>query len=283
MNEGLNFELIDPASNPYFDEMWRHYHKIMERRGVTEGEAQKQVRSSTTLVGALLLALGYVDGLICGTDGVHRDHLAKIEAAVGRRPGVDNYYTVNVLIMPNRTLFLADTSVNYDPTPEQIVEMTVLATEEMQRFGVEPRVALLSHSSFGSADTPSAVKMRTALRLLRERCPELEVEGEMHGDSALDVQLRRHAFPNSRLNGEANLLIFPTLDAANRAFNLLKIASGGGVTVGPILLGADKPVHVLTPSVTVRRIINMTALAVVEAGCLERRKCGNLPSVSDFS
>ncbi|MCL2875713.1 MAG: NADP-dependent malic enzyme [Betaproteobacteria bacterium] len=270
MNAGLNFELIDPAYNPYFDEMWSYYHKLMERQGVTKNEAQMRVRNNTTLVGALLLALGYGDGLICGTDGVHGNHLADVEAAVGRRPGVKNYYTVNVLNTAGHTLFMADTNVNYDPTPEQIVEMTVLAAREMRRFGVEPKVALLSHSSFGSAGTPTAVKMRAALRLLRERHPEMQVEGEMHGDSALDAQLRQHVFPNSRLSEDANLLIFPTLDAANIAFNLLKIAAGGGVTVGPILLGAAKPVHVLTPSATVRRIINMTALAVVEAGCLER-------------
>ena len=272
MNENLSFELIDPAYNPHFKEMWTYYYKLMERRGITEGEAQKQVRRNTTLIGALLLALGHGDGLICGTDGVHRAHLASIDAAVGRRSGVNNYYTVNVLITPGRTLFMTDTNVNYDPTPEQIVEMTVLAAEQVRRFGVEPKVALLSHSSFGSADTPSAVKMRTALRLLHEHHPELQVEGEMHGDSALDAQLRRHVFPNSRFTEEANLLVFPTLDAANIAFNLLKVASGGGVTVGPILLGAAKPVHVLTPSATVRRIINMTALAVVEAGCLEKER-----------
>jgi malate dehydrogenase (oxaloacetate-decarboxylating)(NADP+) len=270
MDVGLNFELIDPEHNPYFNEMWIYYHKLMERRGVTENEAQTHVRRNTTLVGALLLALGYGDGLICGTEGVHRAHLAHIEAAVGRRPGVNNFYTVNVLSTPGRTLFLTDTNVNYDPTPDQIVEMTVLAAEEMQRFGVEPRAALLSHSSFGSADTPTAVKMRTALRLLQERHSELEVEGEMHGDSALDTWLRRRIFPGSRLTEDANLLVFPTLDAANIAFNLLKTVSGGGVTVGPILLGAAKPVHVLTSSATVRRIINMTALTVVEAGCLEK-------------
>ena len=270
MNVGLNFELVDPAYNPHFNEMWVYYHKLMERRGVTEKEARMRVRHSTTLIGALLLALGYGDGFICGTDGVHRNHLADVEAAVGRRPGVNHYYTVNVLNTSGRTLFLTDTNVNYDPTPEQIVEMTVLAAEEVQRFGVEPRVALLSHSSFGSADTPTAMKMRAALCLLQERHPELQAEGEMHGDSALDALLRKRVFPNSRLNGDANLLVFPTLDAANIAFNLLKTAAGGGMTVGPILLGAAKPVHVLTPSATVRRIINMTALAVVEAGCLER-------------
>ncbi len=269
MNESQHFELIDPAYNPYFNEMWMYYHKLMERQGVTESEAQKRVRRNTTLIGALALALGHGDGLICGTDGVHRAHLAHVEAVVGQRPGVNHYYTVNVLNTSGHTLFMTDTNVNYDPTPEQIVEMTVLAVEEMQRFGVEPKVALLSHSSFGSADTPSAVKMRAALRLLKERHPELEVEGEMHGDSALDARLRKRIFPSSRFSEEANLLVFPTLDAANIAFNLLKTASGGGVTVGPILLGAAKPVHVLTPSATVRRVINMTALTVVEAGCLE--------------
>jgi malate dehydrogenase (oxaloacetate-decarboxylating)(NADP+) len=270
MDGGLNFELIDPAYNPHFDEMWTYYHKLMGRQGVTKNEAQALVRHSPTLVGALLLALGYGDGLICGVDGVLRTHLAHIEAAVGRRPGVNSFYTVNVLSTSGRTLFLADTSVNYDPTPEQIVEMTVLAAEEMQRFGVEPRVALLSHSSFGSANTPTAIKMRTALHLLWERHPELQVDGEMHGDSALDTWLRRRVLPGSRLTEDANLLIFPTLDAANIAFNLLKTVSGGGVTVGPILLGAAKPVHVLTPSATVRRIINMTALTVTEAGYLEK-------------
>ncbi|MDR2093328.1 MAG: NADP-dependent malic enzyme [Azoarcus sp.] len=266
MNSGLQYEIIDPAHNPYFDEMWARYHSLMERRGVTADEAQKRLRRNPTLIGALSLVLGYTDGLICGTDGVHRKHLSNIEATVGRRPGVDHYYTVNVLNVPGRTLFLADTSVNYDPTPEQIAEMTALAAEEVRRFGLEPRVALLSHSSFGSADTPSALKMRAALRLIRERHPDLQVEGEMQGDAALDVRLRLHLFPNANLLEETNLLIFPTLDAANIAFNLLKTAAGGGVTVGPILLGAARPVHVLSPSATVRRIINMTALTVVEAG-----------------
>ncbi|MDR1461777.1 MAG: NADP-dependent malic enzyme [Azoarcus sp.] len=266
MNPSLQYEIIDPGHNPYFDEMWARYHSLMERRGVTVDEAQKRLRRNPTLIGALLLILGHADGFVCGTDGVHRKHLANVEATVGRRPGVDHYYTVNVLNVPGRTLFLADTSVNYDPSSEQIVEMTALAAEEVRRFGFEPRVALLSHSSFGSADTPSALKMRTALRLIRERYPDLQVEGEMQGDSALDVRQRLHMFPNAHLREEANLLIFPTLDAANIAFNLLKTAAGGGVTVGPILLGAARPVHVLSPSATVRRIINMTALTVVEAG-----------------
>jgi len=261
-----DFELVNPESDPRFKELWTHYHQIMERQGVSVEYAKKEVRRRTTLIGSLLLKFGYGDGLICGTYGMHRLHLEFVEAVLGRRQGVNHCYTLNVLSLPERTLFLADTYVNYDPTPDQIVEMTCLATEEMKRFGVEPRVALLSHSSFGSADSPTAEKMRTALRLLHERHPDLQVEGEMHGDAALDAKLRTQIFPNSRMREDANLLIFPTLDAANIAFNLLKSASGEGMTVGPILLGAAKPVHILTPSATVRRIINMTALTVVEAG-----------------
>ncbi len=260
-----DFELVNPDSDPRFKELWTDYHRIMERRGVSVEYAKKEVRRRTTLIGALMLKHGYGDGLICGTYGMHALHLKFIETVIGRRADVNDFYTVNLLSLPGRTLFLADTYVNYDPTPEQIVEMTLLASAEVRRFGITPRVALLSHSSFGSADSPTAIKMRTALRMLHERYPELEVEGEMHGDSALDSELRLHIFPNSRLRSEANLLIFPTLDAANIAFNLLKTASGAGMTIGPILLGANKPVHVLTPSTTVRRIINMTALTCVEA------------------
>ena len=261
-----DYELVNPDSDPRFNQLWQHYHALMERKGVSVEYAKKEVRRRTTLIGALLLKFGYGDGLICGTYGMHRLHLDFIETVLGRRPGVNNFYTVNLVTLPERTLFLADTYVNYDPTAEQVVEMTLLAADEMKRFGIEPRVALLSHSSFGSADSPTAEKMRAALHLLHEHHPELQVEGEMHGDSALDAKHRLQIFPNARMREDANLLIFPTLDAANIAFNLLKNAAGEGVTIGPILLGAAKPVHVLTPSATVRRIINMTALTVVEAG-----------------
>ncbi|MBS0513799.1 MAG: NADP-dependent malic enzyme [Proteobacteria bacterium] len=261
-----DYELVNPDSDPRFNQLWQHYHALMERKGVSVEYAKKEVRRRTTLIGALLLKFGYGDGLICGTYGMHRLHLDFIETVLGRRPGVDNLYTVNLVTLPERTLFLADTYVNYDPSAEQVVEMTLLAADEMKRFGIEPRVALLSHSSFGSADSPTAEKMRAALHLLHEHHPELQVEGEMHGDSALDAKHRLQIFPNARMREDANLLIFPTLDAANIAFNLLKNAAGEGVTIGPILLGAAKPVHVLTPSATVRRIINMTALTVVEAG-----------------
>jgi malate dehydrogenase (oxaloacetate-decarboxylating)(NADP+) len=266
MNPGYDYEIINPGLDAHFDELWTHYHGLMERRGMSIEDAQRHVRGNNTLLGALLLKAGHGDGLICGTEGVLRHHLAHVETVIGRRAGVSTCYTLNVLSLPGRTLFLADTSVNYDPSPEQLVEMTILAAEEMRRFGVEPRVALLSHSSFGSADSPTAEKMRVALRMLHGRHPDLPVEGDMHCDAALDARLRLKLFPNAHMREDANLLIFPTLDAANIAFNLLKSAAGGGMTVGPILLGAARPVHVLTPSATVRRIINMTALTVVEAG-----------------
>ena len=261
-----DYELVNPDSDPRFNQLWQHYHALMERKGVSVEYAKKEVRRRTTLIGALLLKFGYGDGLICGTYGMHRLHREFVEDVLGRREGVDHLYTVNLLSLPGRTLFLADTYVNYDPSAEQVVEMTLLAADEMKRFGIEPRVALLSHSSFGSADSPTAEKMRAALHLLHEHHPELQVEGEMHGDSALDAKHRLQIFPNARMREDANLLIFPTLDAANIAYNLLKNAAGDGVTIGPILLGAAKPVHVLTPSATVRRIVNMTALTVVEAG-----------------
>ncbi|BAL22979.1 NADP-dependent malic enzyme [Azoarcus sp. KH32C] len=260
-----DFELVNPDSDPRFKELWTYYHGLMERKGVSVEYAKKEVRRRTTLIGALLLKHGYGDGLICGTYGMHSLHLEFIETVIGRREGVQHCYALNVVNLPERTLFLADTYVNNDPTPEQIVEMTLLAAEEMARFGITPKVALLSHSSFGSSDSPTAVKMRTALRMLHENHPGLEVEGEMHGDAALDAELRLRIFPNARMREAANLLIFPTLDAANIAFNLLKTAAGEGMTIGPILLGAARPVHILTPSATVRRIVNMTALAAVEA------------------
>ncbi|MBI1905322.1 MAG: NADP-dependent malic enzyme [Rhodocyclales bacterium] len=261
----IDFELVNPDSDPRFKELWSYYHQIMERRGISADYAKKEVMRRTTLIGALLLQFGYGDGLICGTYGMHSLHMKFIENVIGRKPGVNNFYTVNLVNLPGRTLFLADTYVNYDPTVEQVVEMTLLAAAEMQRFGLVPHVALLSHSSFGTADSPTANKMRAALRILHEQHPELDVEGEMHGDAALDAKLRLRVFPNARMREEANLLVFPTLDAANIAFNLLKTAAGEGVTIGPILLGAAKPVHVLTPSATVRRIVNMCALTSVEA------------------
>jgi len=197
--------------------------------------------------------------------------LRYIDNVIGRRPGVKDFYAINMLLLPKRTLFIGDTYVHFDPTAEQLAEMTELAADVVKRFGLHPRVALLSHSSFGSDDSPTAVKMRQTMGLLQARAPELEVEGEMHGDAALSEDIRNQIFPNSRLKGQANLLIMPTLDAANIAFSLLKTAAGEGLTLGPLLLGAAKPVHVLTPTATVRRIVNVAALLSVEAAHLRQQ------------
>ena len=270
MKAGVDFEIINPEWDERYREYWQEYFKLTARRGVSEQYAKIEMRRRLTLIGAMMMHKGHADGMICGTFGTHALHLHYVEQVIGRRAGVKNLYAMNVLMLPTRTVFICDTYVNPDPTPEQIAEMTILAAEEMRRFGVVPKAALLSHSSFGTSDEPSAVKMRTALTLINAQAPDLEVEGEMHGDAALSVEVRGHAMPNSRLKGEANLLIMPTLDAANISFNLLKTASGGGITIGPILLGAAMPVHIVTPTATVRRIINMTALAVVDAQALRR-------------
>ena len=271
MKPGRDFELVNPDSDPRYRELWTHYLSLMERKGVSETFAKTEVRRRMTLIGSLLLKFGYADGMICGTYGMYSNHLRFIRNVLGLRKGARNYYAANLLSLPGRTVVLCDTYVNYDPTAEQIVEMTELAADEVRRFGMTPKIALLSHSSFGTDDSPTANKMRQALAVLHATRPDLDVEGEMHGDAALDAEVRLKIFPNSRLKDDANLLIFPTLDAANIAFNLLKTASGEGMTVGPILLGAAKPVHILTPTATVRRIVNMTALTVVEAGATERR------------
>ena len=268
LREGLDFEVVHPESeffHAHFEEFWRTYHGMMERRGVAPDYARREIRRRATLYGALMVRLGHADGLICGTFGRHDLHRGYVHHIIGTAPGVSNYATMNMLMLPGRTVFIADTYVNYDPSAEQLAEMTLLACEEIRKFGIQPKVALLSHSTFGSEDTPTSIKMRQVLALLNARAPELEVEGEMHGDAALDEQIRLAVFPNSRLKGAANLLVMPTLDAANISFNLLKTAAGDNLTVGPILLGAAKPVHILTPTATVRRIVNMTALTVVDA------------------
>ncbi len=268
---GVDFEVIyhhrdNPFFAEHFDEFWGEYHRLMERKGVSVDYAKREVARRATLYGSLMVRLGYADGLICGTFGRHQLHRYYVENIIGNRPGCTGYYAMNLLILPQRTVFIGDTYVNYDPTAAQLAEMTLLASDEMQRFGIQPKVALLSHSSFGTDNSPSSNKMREVLTLLNEQAPDLEVEGEMHGDAALDENIRKQQFPNSRLKGQANLLVMPTLDAANISFNLLKTASGDNLTVGPILLGAAKPVNILTPTATVRRIVNMTALTVVDAG-----------------
>jgi malate dehydrogenase (oxaloacetate-decarboxylating)(NADP+) len=265
LKAGEHFDIVNPEWDPRYRDYWTEYHRLTERRGVSVSYAKIEMRRRHTLIGAMLIHRGEADGMICGTFGTHGLHLHYVDQVIGLRPGVRNYYAMNILMLPKRTVFICDTYVNHDPSPEQLAEMTQLAAEEIRRLGLVPRAALLSHSSFGTSNAPSAAKMREALALIRDRMPELEVEGEMHGDAALSDDVRQAAFPNARLRGEANLLVMPTLDAANIAFNLLKTASGDGITIGPILLGARRPAHILTPTATVRRIINMTAIAVVDA------------------
>jgi malate dehydrogenase (oxaloacetate-decarboxylating)(NADP+) len=264
LKPGVHFQVVNPEGDPRFRDYWTEYHKLTERRGVSQAYAQIEMRRRHTLIGAMLIHRGDADGLICGTFGTHDLHLHYIEQVIGKRPGVRNYYAMNLLMLPRRTVFLCDTYVNVDPTPEQILEMTMLATEEIRRFGLVPKVALLSHSNFGTSEAPSAAKMQKALGLIREKMPDLEVEGEMHGDAATSQEIRERIFPSSRLKGSANLLIMPTTDAANIAFNLLKTL-GDGQPIGPILLGLNHPAHVLTPSVTVRGLVNMSAVAVYDA------------------
>ncbi|HJQ57884.1 MAG TPA: NADP-dependent malic enzyme [Vineibacter sp.] len=267
---GHDVTLVDPSSDPRFDDYSGYYHQLMERRGVTPPTARNLVRTSPTLIGALAVRKGDADAMIAGAYGRFRTHFNHVRDVVGLRPGVTQFAALSLLVMPNRSLFICDTYVNNDPQPEEIAAVTVLAADQVRRFGIEPKVALLSHSSFGSSDHPSALKMRRAFDLIRARAPDLEVEGEMHGDAALDEAIRLNVFPRSRLKGAANLLVCPSLDAANIAFNLLQVAADG-LHVGPMLLGTARPAHVLTPSVTARGIVNMAALAAVDAQDVARQ------------
>ncbi len=262
---GENLTVVNPEFDSRYREYWQDYHKLTERRGVTAQYAKLEMRRRTTLIGAMLLRKGEADGLICGTISTTGRHLHYIDEVIGRRPGVQVYAAMNGLILPGRQVFIVDTHVNLDPSAEQLAEITAMAAEQMRVFGLEPKIALLSHSDFGSSNAPSALKMRATLALLREQQPQLEVDGEMQGDCALDEATRKAVLPNSTLYGSANLLVCPNLDSANIAYNLLKSAAGNNVAIGPILLGCAAPVHVLTPSATVRRIVNMAALTVVEA------------------
>jgi malate dehydrogenase (oxaloacetate-decarboxylating)(NADP+) len=261
---GRDFHLINPELDPRYRDYWSSYHKMVERKGVSPEYAKVEMRRRNTLIGAMLMVKGEADGMLCGTFGTHALHLHYIDQVIGLQPGVRHYAAMNALVLPNRTVFICDTYVTPDPDAEHVAEMTILAAEEVRRFGIAPKVALLSASNFGSLELPSSRKMQRALAILQERSPQLEVEGEMHGDAALSEEIRLKVFPNSRYRGQANLLIMPTLDAANIAFNLLKTSAGDGVTIGPILLGAARAAHILTPSATVRRIVNMTALTVVD-------------------
>ncbi len=265
LQAGRDYEVINIDDDPRYRDYWQTYHRLTERKGVTEQFAKVEMRRRLTLVSSMLLHKGEVDGMICGTWGSTAQHLTHIDQVIGKRAGVKTYACMNGLILPGRQIFMVDTHVNYDPTAEQLSEITILAAEEMRRLGIQPKVALLSHSSFGSSQQPSAVKMRDTLALVQAQAPWLEIDGEMHGDAALDAAYRTELMPRSTLSGEANLLVLPNIDAANIAYNLLKTAAGGGIAIGPVLLGAAKPVHILTPSATVRRVVNMTALVVADA------------------
>jgi malate dehydrogenase (oxaloacetate-decarboxylating)(NADP+) len=265
LKAGRDFDLVNPEFDERYRDYWQSYHAMMARKGVTAQVAKIEMRRRLTLIGAMMVHKGDADGMICGTWGTTGLHLQYVDQVIGLRPGRSTYACMNGVILPGRQVFLVDTHVNLDPTAEQLCEITIMAAEEMRRFGITPKVALLSHSNFGSSDASSAAKMRQTLALLRERAPTLEVDGEMHGDCALDAAMRRSILPDSTLKGEANLLVLPNIDAANISYNLLKTAAGGGIAIGPVLLGAAKPVHILTASATVRRIVNMTALTVVDA------------------
>lgn len=273
LKEELDYDVVNVEQDHRYRDFWQTYHRMTERKGITVQVAKIEMRRRLTLIGSMLLHKGDVDGLICGTWGTTAMHLQYIDQVIGKRPGgadstqqdVPVYACMNGLLLPDRQLFLVDTHVNYDPSAEELAEITVMAAEEMMRFGLTPKAALLSHSNFGSSNQPSAVKMRRVLDLLRAQAPWLEVDGEMHGDVALDASMRQAIMPNSTLAGEANLLVLPNIDAANIAYNLLKTAAGGNIAIGPVLLGCAKPVHVLTASATVRRIVNMTALTVADA------------------
>jgi malate dehydrogenase (oxaloacetate-decarboxylating)(NADP+) len=262
---GEHIGIVNPDSDSRYREYWQAYHSLTERQGVTRQYAKLEVRRRTTLIGALMVRRGEADGLVCGTISTTDRHLRYIDQVIGRRAGIQVYGAMSGLILPGRQVFIVDTHVNIDPTSAELAEITQLAAEQLAAFGIEPKVALLSHSEFGSSRAPAAQKMRDTLALLRERMPSLEVDGEMHGDSALDEATRSAILPNSTLRGSANLLICPNLDSANIAYGLLKSAAGHNVAIGPMLLGCAAPVHILTPAATVRRIVNITAITVVEA------------------
>ena len=262
---GKDFEVVDPDSDDRYKECWTAYHQIMKRRGVTVEIAKTRLRKHNTLIGAMMIKQGYADGMICGVSGRFEHHLQQIEDVIGKAPGCSTLAAMNHLILPGRALFICDTHVNENPNAEQLAEIALMAAEEVRRFGIEPKVAMLSHSNFGASQSASARKMAEATALFHARAPAIEADGEMHGDGALSAEIRSRFEPESRLTGEANVLVMPNLDAANISYSLLKMTGGEGITIGPILLGTARPVHVLTTTATVRRIVNMTALVVVDA------------------
>ena len=264
LKEELDYDVVNVEQDARYRELWTTYHQLMERRGVTEQLAKIEMRRRLTLISSMLLRRGDVDGMICGTWGNTQLHLDYIDQVIGKREGATCYAAMNALMLPGRQVFLVDTHINYDPTAQQLAEITKMAARKMMRFGITPKAALLSHSNFGSSNQPSAIKMRETLAILQTNAPWLEVDGEMHGDVALDADARQSIMPRSALQGDANLLVCPNIDAANIAYNLLKTAAGGNIAIGPMLLGVAKPAHILTASATVRRIVNMTALTVAE-------------------
>ncbi len=265
LREGLDYEVVNVEQDHRYRDFWQTYWRMTAREGVTQQLAKIDMRRRLSLIGTMMLHKGEVDGLICGTWSTPSVHLSYVDQVIGHRAGVSTYAAMNGLLLPGRQVFLVDTHINYDPTAEQLAEITIMAAEEMRRFGIRPKAALLSHSNFGSSNQPTAIKMRETLAMVQERAPWLEIDGEMHGDLALDSAARHSLMPETTLVGDANLLVLPNLDAANIAYNLLKTAAGGNIAIGPVLLGAAKPVHILTASTTVRRIVNMTALTVADA------------------
>jgi malate dehydrogenase (oxaloacetate-decarboxylating)(NADP+) len=264
LKQGVDFDVINPDYDDRYRDYWTSYYDLAKRKGVTEEYAKLEMRRRHSLIGAMMIKKGDADGMICGTFGTTQLHLHYIDQVLGKRPGTNVYAAMNVLVLPERQLVMVDTHVNENPNAEQLAEITIMAAEEMRRFGLQPSAALLSHSNFGSSNNESAQKMRAALALIRERAPDLEVDGEMHGDTALDTKMRKKLMPDSYLQRDANLLVMPNIESANIAYNLVKTAAGNGIAIGPILLGCAAPVHILTPSATVRRIVNMTALCVVD-------------------
>jgi malate dehydrogenase (oxaloacetate-decarboxylating)(NADP+) len=270
MRPGVDFVVINPESDPRYRDYWETYHRLAARKGITAQYAKIEMRRRLTLIGAMMMHKGDADGLICGTFGTHGLHLQYVDQVIGRRPDAGVYAAMNILMLPGRQLALVDTHVNIDPTAEQVAEIAIMAAEELTYLGISPRIALLSHSNFGSSDSASSLKMRRALALVREQAPQLEIDGEMHADCAVDETIRRSLMPYSSLKGDANLLVCPNIDSANIAYNLLKTTAGHNVAIGPILLGAAKPVNILTPSATVRRLVNMAALTVLEANSVRQ-------------
>ncbi|MCP5289206.1 MAG: NADP-dependent malic enzyme [Burkholderiaceae bacterium] len=265
LEPGRDFELCDPEDDPRFRAYWEAYHALMGREGISPEAAKAAVRRSNTLIAALMLHRGEADGMLCGLVGRYDAHLEHIRAVIGLREGAHVLAAMNALMLERHTLFMTDTFVNEEPGAEELAEIALMAAQEVQRFGVPAKVAFLSHSTFGSSKRPSALRMRAARDLFAARAPDIQCDGEMHGDAALSETIRRGYLPATTLEGSANLLVLPNIDAANILFNVLKITGGHGVTVGPVLLGTARPAHILTASATVRRVVNMTALTVVDA------------------